>query len=446
MSPPELSISAQEATSKVPVVFKALEWLMENPYHEQANPSGIINAGVAANTTIQKQLLERLTSINDGFIAPDLEYNMPYGNPDLRTEIAEVFNRHFKPVDSVSSESVVVTNGCTSAIEMLCCAMCNPGDHVLIPAPCYLALKGDMGLRAQAVATPVQLPLDDAMEASQIVYFEQAIKEIEAKGKAAKVLFLMSPHNPLGASYPRAVLQEFFRFAQKHGLFVVMDEIYALSVFDTSDDVAPFESVLSWTDLDTYIDPKSVVVLHGLSKDFGLNGFRMGWALSPWNHDLVNVLRSYSPFGYRPSYTDRLITKFLGNREYIDSILQISQQNLAANYQITTRVLDQHAIRYIPCTAGHFVWLQLPISACTKVLRAEGHISTVEEAAGVKWTPENELLVWESLTKKSRVYLPPGQSFFSVDSGWFRLTFSIDKSELKIALDRLIEACIDSPA
>ncbi|KAJ2387331.1 hypothetical protein H4S02_003418 [Coemansia sp. RSA 2611] len=440
MAPLELSTSAQAATSKIPLIFKAFQKIQDDAYCKETNPSGIVNAGVAANTTIKSLLLERLNAINEKLIDTDLEYNTPYGSHELRDEIAGIFNRHFAPVSPVQADSIVVTNGCTTAIEMLTFAMCNPGDHVLIPAPCYLALENDMGARAQAAVTPVQLPLDDAMEVRQIEHFEKKIAEIKNEGKQAKMLFLMSPHNPLGASYPRKVLQAFLKFASDHDLFVVLDEIYALSVFDRSDDVAPFESVLSWTDLDAYIDPSSVVVLHGLSKDFGLNGFRMGWAVSPWNQHIVNAMRCYSPFGYRPAYTDRLITKFLADREYIDSMLQISQAKLASHYQMVIKVLDQHAIRYIPCTAGHFVWLQLPISACIKTLRAQDKIS-VEEASDVKWTRENEILVWEEMLEKFGLYVPTGQSFFSAEPGWFRFTFSIDSDQLQLALDRLLKTC-----
>ncbi|KAJ2850156.1 hypothetical protein IWW36_002113 [Coemansia brasiliensis] len=438
MAPPELSVGAQAAISKVPLIFQALHKLQSNSYCAETNPSGIINAGVASNTTIQSLLLERLNTIKEKFIASDLEYGTPYGSLQLRDEIADIFNRHFAPNTQVSPDDILVTNGCTSAIEMLSFAICNPGDHILIPAPCYLALENDMGSRAQAVATPVQLPLEDSMEVQQIEHFERVIAEIKAEGKEAKMLFLMSPHNPLGTSYPRKVLQAFLRFASEHSLYVIMDEIYALSVFDQSEAVAPFESILSWPDLDTYIDPAQVIVLHGLSKDFGLNGFRMGWVVSPWNKALLNVLRCYSPFGYGPAYTDRFIAKFLSNREYIDSILQISQANLSTNYQLVVKFLDQHAIKYIPCTAGHFVWLQLPISACTKALIAQGKVSA-DDACDVQWSRENEMIVWTEMVDKYGVYVPPGQSFFAADYGWFRLTFSISQDTLKLALDRLLK-------
>ncbi|KAJ1878339.1 hypothetical protein H4R99_007563 [Coemansia sp. RSA 1722] len=436
MATPELSTGAQATLHKDVLLFKAFGWITENPYNEKTNPEGIINAGVAANGTIKQMLVDKLNSISGSFEESDLEYNSPNGSPELRSEIADIFNRHFSPIKPVDSGDIVVTNGCTSAIEMLAFAMCDPGDHILIPTPCYGALDNDMTLRARAVATTVKLPLEEAMSVSQISYFERAITDIENGGGRAKVLFLMSPHNPLGVSYPRDVLRRFFEFGRRHSLFVVVDEIYALSIFDHSDTVTPFESVLSWHDLDSYVDPSSVVVLHGLSKDFGLNGFRMGWVLSPWNKDLLRVINSYSPFGYRPAYTDRLIAKLLADHKFVDSMLETSQQRLADNYHSAIEFLASHDMRYIPCTAGHFVWFQMPTKMCANTLVKLGKVAQ-NEVAGTTWTRENELVVWENMVRKDHVYMPTGQAFFSTEPGWFRLTFAIDKDQLALALKRL---------
>ncbi|KAJ1966311.1 hypothetical protein GGI12_000154 [Dipsacomyces acuminosporus] len=438
MTVPQLSTGAQNTLNKEPVIFKGFRLLAEDPYSE-TNPSGIINAGIAANKTITPLLLEKLNSLV-AIVDEDLEYNSPYGEPALRGEIAGIFNRHFNPSATVSPDSIVVTNGCTSAIEMLTMATCEPGDHILIPTPAYAALDNDMTARARAVPTMVDLPIEEAMSASQISYFERAIQDIQAAGKSAKMLFLMSPHNPLGISYPKEVLRAFFEFASKHGLFVVLDEIYALSVFNREEGVAPFESVLSWTDLDTYIDPASVIVMHGLSKDFGLNGFRMGWILSPWNTDLTNALRSYSLFGYRPAYTDRLIAEFLSDHAFIDSLFVTSQKRLAENYGLVAEFFDSHQIRYLPCSAGHFIWFRLPTSACTSALLSLGLIDATDVAT-TSWTKENELVVWENIILSDRLYIPPGQAFFSNEPGWFRLTFAISKEQLELTLKRLARAC-----
>ncbi|KAJ2583051.1 hypothetical protein GGH95_001207 [Coemansia sp. RSA 1836] len=438
MHAPELSTGALASLKKTSVIGKAYGWIGNNAYSKD-NPQGIINAGIAANMTIAPIVVDKLNSLAK-VIGSDLEYNWSYGGPELRGEIASLFNRHFGPAAPVIPDDIVVTNGCTTAIEMLTFATCEPGDRVLIPTPCYAALDADMSVRPCARATMVEMPLDETMSVSQITYFERAIAEIAARDERAKMLFLMSPHNPLGVSYPKPVLRAFFEFASRHNLFVVVDEIYALSVFDRSDDVTPFESVLSWPDLDAYIDPSAVIVMHGLSKDFGLNGFRMGWILSPWNKKLVSALRTYAPFGYRPAYTDRMITSFLADHEFVDSLLVTSQRLLAENYKQTADFCTSHGIEFIPCTAGHFVWLRLPVRACAKTLQALGRI-TAAEAEKVQWSMYNELVVWENLICNERVFMPPGQAFSSVEGGWFRLTFSISKPELDLALDRLSKGC-----
>ncbi|KAJ2070194.1 hypothetical protein GGI01_001789 [Coemansia sp. RSA 376] len=435
----ELSTGALAALKKEPIIAKAFSWIGQNGYSKDTNPQGIINAGIAANKTITPLLVDKLNSLAK-VIDSDLEYNSPQGGPELRGEIASMFNRHFNPVAPVIPDDIVVTNGCTTAIEMLAFATCEPGDRILIPTPCYAALDSDMSARPQARATMVEMPLEETMCVSQITYFERAIAEIEARDERAKMLFLMSPHNPLGVSYPKPVLRAFFEFASRHNLFVVVDEIYALSVFDRSDNVTPFESVLSWPDLDAYIDPSAVIVLHGLSKDFGLNGFRMGWILSPWNKQLLGALKNYSAFGYRPAYTDRMITSLLSDHEFIDNLLVTSQKLLAENYKQTADFCTSNGIEFIPCTAGHFVWLRLPVRVCAKTLQALGRI-TAAEASKVQWSMYNELVVWENLICNERVYMPPGQAFSSVEGGWFRLTFSISKPELDLTLDRLSRGC-----
>ncbi|KAJ1955753.1 hypothetical protein EC988_001714, partial [Linderina pennispora] len=311
----ELSASAKGSLVKEPLLFKGFRLLHQNPYSKDTNPEGIINAGIAANNTISDMVLEKLNSLT-GVIASDLEYNSPYGEPQLRYEIADLFNRYLSPAEPVNPDAVTVFNGCTNAISKVTAATCDPGDHILIPAPCYGALESDMGTLPRAVATPVDIPLDEAFAPSQVRYFEQKISELKQQGKRTKMLFLMTPHNPLGASYPKETLRALFEFASKHSLFVVSDEIYALSVFDRKEGVTPFESVLSWSDLSSYIDPAALIVMHGLSKDFGLNGFRMGWTITPWNQDLTNTLHNYAPFGYRPAYTDRIIADFLADHAF----------------------------------------------------------------------------------------------------------------------------------
>ncbi|KAJ2394992.1 hypothetical protein GGI23_004471 [Coemansia sp. RSA 2559] len=441
---PELSAGGREAAANIPELFRIFEKLMANPYSKDTNPNGILNAGVAINGTIKELMVSKLNSLEATFILTDLEYSVPHGTPTLRSEVASMMNRYFAPATNVTSDDIVVTNGCTSAIEMLSFAMCDPGDHILVPAPLYLALPTDMGTRARAKMTPVHVPLEMATDCAQIEFFERAVHDIAGRGGTVKALFLMNPSNPLGITYPRAVMRRFLSFASAHGLFVISDEIYALSVFNRSPRVAPFESLLSWPDLADYIDPRAVVVLHGLSKDFGLNGFRVGWIVSPWNKELLGALVAYAPFGFTSSYTQRLLTLLFADRPFIDRLLETSQERLADNYAVATAFLYVREIKYVPAAGGHFVWFRMPISACAKMLRHKGanHVCGCgpkgeKGKEELVWTKEREFDMAMYLMEKHSLYMPPGQAFFSSESGWFRFTFAICREELDIALKRL---------
>jgi len=58
---------------------------------------------------------------------------------------------------------------------------------------------------------------------------------------------------------------------------LISDEIYANSVFDNAQtpDAVPFTSILS-LDLDGIIDAQFVHIAYGASKDFCVNGLRLG--------------------------------------------------------------------------------------------------------------------------------------------------------------------------
>ncbi|XP_070553584.1 1-aminocyclopropane-1-carboxylate synthase-like protein 1 [Ptychodera flava] len=75
---------------------------------------------------------------------------------------------------------------------------------------------------------------------------EDALGQATQKGINIRGLFLINPHNPLGDIYSKQLLIDCLHFAKRHGLHVIVDEIYMLSVFD---DDAEFTSVLSLEDL-----------------------------------------------------------------------------------------------------------------------------------------------------------------------------------------------------
>ena len=92
----------------------------------------------------------------------------------------------------------------------------------------------------------------------------------------------MQPNNPTGLMYSEDCLKMCLDFAYKNKLHVIGDEVYAISIF-------PGQKMLSLADVaDTWAsqgedaaEKQEFVknythILYGMSKDFGLSGFRVG--------------------------------------------------------------------------------------------------------------------------------------------------------------------------
>lgn len=93
-------------------------------------------------------------------------------------------------------------------------------------------------------------------------------------------------------------IETLLRYASKHNLHVISDEVYALSTFghllpNNNMEHDPFLSVLSLPNLEQLIDPSLVHVVYGLSKDFGVNGLRVGFVIDQHNPILRNVLPGF---------------------------------------------------------------------------------------------------------------------------------------------------------
>merc|ERR1719350_491095 len=93
------------------------------------------------------------------------------------------------------------------------------------------------------------------------------------EGGRVKAFLYCNPSNPLGVVYPRHLTLQLMRVCHRHGIHFISDEIYALSIFDSEE---KFNSVLS-IPIGEVPDPARTHVLWGLSKDFGLAGFRTGF-------------------------------------------------------------------------------------------------------------------------------------------------------------------------
>jgi aspartate aminotransferase len=200
-----------------------------------------------------------------------VKYTATPGIPALRQTLAAQVEAEFgRPTKQAE---VLVTAGAKPAIYAALVAVLDPGDEVVFPSPFWVSYP-EMVRLAGGVPVPVQGP-DGS--------FEPRIEDIEAAlTPRTRVVILNSPNNPSGAVYSEGLVAAVVALCERRDLFLLADEIYRRLVFDGR--TAP--GALRYAK--DRGDESRVILVDGVSKMFGMTGFRIGWAVA--NRRLIEVM------------------------------------------------------------------------------------------------------------------------------------------------------------
>lgn len=172
----------------------------------------------------------------------------------LRAALAERF-------DGGSVDNIVVFNGSKQALYTVFQTICDPGDEVIIPLPCWVSFSAQVSL---AGGRPVFVPTRDHQ--LDVAAIAAAITD------RTRAILINSPNNPTGAVYPRSALEKITQLAIARDLVLVADEAYDYFVYDG---LAP----VSLYDFPSVRD--RLVVTRSFSKHFAMTGYRIGYAVAP---------------------------------------------------------------------------------------------------------------------------------------------------------------------
>ncbi|XP_011237947.1 probable inactive 1-aminocyclopropane-1-carboxylate synthase-like protein 2 isoform X1 [Mus musculus] len=396
--------------------FQSYEAYQADKYHKDKNPSGYINLSTSENKLCLDLITARLTQSDMNLLdEAQLQYSDWKGQPFLREELASFLTHYCKAPTPLDPENVVVLNGCSSVFASLAMVLCDPGDALLIPTPCYNGFVFSSHLYSKIELIPVHL--ESQVPRSNLDSFQLTVDKLklaltQAKKKAKKVkgLVLINPQNPLGDVYTQSSLQEYLVFAKTHKLHVIMDEIYMLSVFEPS---VTFHSVLSIKDLP---DPNMTHMIWGTSKDFGMSGIRFG-VLYTHNKEVASAMKA---FGYHhgvSGITQYKLCRLLQDKEWISKVyLPKNHSRLQKAYSYITKILKDLKIPFYNGGSGLFVWINLKayLSPCTF---------------------DQEQILHQRFRDK-KLLLSSGKSYMCIEPGWFRLVFAETHLHLQVAMDR----------
>lgn len=114
-------------------------------------------------------------------------------------------------------------------------------------------------------------------------------------------------------------LISYMKWAKEKSLHIVVDEIYALSSFN-GEFISSFDIVDEFFDGDDYFKYKHHVI-HGLSKDFGMSGFRVGYLYTE-NDDLMKSFSKINLSSMVSTFTQRAIQFLLDDKDWVSNYLK----------------------------------------------------------------------------------------------------------------------------
>ncbi len=198
-------------------------------------------------------------------------YTPASGLPDLRTAIAEATSRDDQI--QVSADQVVVTNGGKQAIFNTMATLINPGDEVIIQAPYWVTYPEVV----QVFGGVPKIVMSD-----ETTNYKVTVKELEkARSLKTKMLIFVSPSNPTGTVYTPEEIQTIGKWAAKHEIWVMTDEIYQHLVYPGNQ----YASILNLVpDL-----AERCVIVSGVAKTYAMTGWRVGWTVGPKNFTKASI-------------------------------------------------------------------------------------------------------------------------------------------------------------
>ncbi|MCH8105319.1 MAG: aminotransferase [Proteobacteria bacterium] len=158
----------------------------------------------------------------------------------------------------VVADDIIITAGCNQAFCSVIDTLCDKGDEVIIPLPCYfnhqmwLTIRG---ITQKYLSFDSKTALPDPQEAATLVT------------SRTRAIVLVTPNNPTGATYSPGCIEQFYRLAREHGLALIVDETYR-DFIDYEHLPHELFNQADWRD--------HFVHLYSFSKVFSLTGHRTG--------------------------------------------------------------------------------------------------------------------------------------------------------------------------
>jgi len=320
----------------------------------------------------------------------ETHYSFAQGLIELRERIADQINQEINGV--LDLQNVLITHGAAQAIFCVFNSILEYGDEVIILEPNWPTVNSAIIINGGVPKVVNFLEHDFSLDHLENVYSNKT-----------KALIFNSPNNPTGTVFSSDMINAIINWAYEKGIYIIADEVYRFLQFTNY----PSTSLNAINNYEKYI------FIDSFSKKYAMTGFRIGYIAS--SKEVIQLLLKssqinithVSPFvqaAALAAITDktvltecnRMLEKYREHRDYGKDLFK------------------ENKIDFIDPQGAFYFFLKIPQRF------------------------SNDIEFSESLLIKENVCIVPGSAYGKSGSGYYRVSYSINTSELKDGLNKII--------
>ena len=302
-------------------------------------------------------------------------------------------------------DEIMVTTGGIHALYIVCQALLEPGDEVILPDPEWPPAAGNVKL---AHGVPIPCPLHEGLG------WRYDLAELESKiTPKTRAIYINSPHNPTGGVLSRQDVEQIAALTRDRGLWLISDEAYEDVVYDGLQHVSP-ASLAGMYD--------RTIPIYTFSKSYAMTGLRLGYvaAKDARLRERMKKALFYTASNIASVVQHGGVGALEGPQDSIGAFLQ----ELQARRDLFYAGIREHASGVLtgePPRGAFYAFLKIDPA----------------------WRPQGgpmESISWamaEYLISQGRIGCVPGVDFGGTGEGYVRFCFARDRRELTGALASL---------
>ena len=335
------------------------------------------------------------------------------GIPEARRAIADY---HSYPEHSITSDNVIVANGCSGALELALTALLDEDMYLLVPQPgfpLYQVIAESHG--AKILQYRLKLTENNNWECD-MEHLRDVVSKHHRTNRIGGIV-VNNPSNPTGAVFSERHLTQILDFAAENRLPIVADEVYRDLTFGNN----IFHPMAKIAGKMGRIVP--VITASGLAKQYLLPGWRVGWVT--FHDNIYGSLREVE-LG-----ANRLAQVILGAsclvQSVIPNLLIANSPNLIEWKQDLRMTLEHQA---------SFLCDKLARCQALNVILPQGAMYAMVEIDCTLFSDiQNDIEFSSKLLKEENVFVLPGSAFGMTNV--FRVVYCSPESFLDAAATRI---------